>query len=250
MPPGSRLNVLVSGGTGSGKTTLLNALSQFIDHSERIVTIEDAAELQLQQPHVISLETRPPSLEGTGLVTQRDLVWNALRMRPDRIIVGEVRGAEAFDMLQAMNTGHDGSISTVHANSARDALTRIENMVQMGQVNLPSRAIRFQIVAALDIIVQVERMRDGQRRIIQISEVIGLEGDVITTNDIALFEFQEEDVHGRISGAYRSTQASQNSRAVLSTTGSIERGPRRCGNSDAAVLDHHCPAAADWRRSR
>ncbi|MGY3492299.1 CpaF family protein [Bradyrhizobium sp. USDA 4502] len=200
-----RLNVLVSGGTGSGKTTLLNALSQFIDHSERIVTIEDAAELQLQQPHVISLETRPPSLEGTGQVTQRDLLWNALRMRPDRIVVGEVRGAEAFDMLQAMNTGHDGSISTVHANSTRDALTRVENMVQMGQVNLPSRAIRAQIVAALDLIVQVERMRDGQRRIVQVSEVIGLEGEVVTTNDIALFEYKEEDVHGRISGTYRST---------------------------------------------
>jgi pilus assembly protein CpaF len=202
-----RLNILVSGGTGSGKTTLLNAISQFIDHSERIVTIEDAAELQLQQPHVISLETRPPSLEGTGQVTQRDLVWNALRMRPDRIIVGEVRGAEAFDMLQAMNTGHDGSVSTVHANSARDALTRVENMVQMGQTNLPLRAIRSQIVAALDIIVQVERMRDGQRRVIQITEVIGLEGDVITTNDIAAFEYEAEDVHGRISGTYRSTQA-------------------------------------------
>jgi pilus assembly protein CpaF len=203
----SRLNVLVSGGTGSGKTTLLNAMSQFIDHSERVVTIEDAAELQLQQPHVISLETRPPSLEGTGQVTQRDLLWNALRMRPDRIVVGEVRGAEAFDMLQAMNTGHDGSISTVHANSTRDALTRVENMVQMGQVNLPSRAIRAQIVAALDVIVQVERMRDGQRRIVQISEVIGLEGEVITTNDIAAFEYKEEDVHGRISGTYKSTQA-------------------------------------------
>ena len=202
-----RLNVLVSGGTGSGKTTLLNALSQFIDHSERIVTIEDAAELQLQQPHVISLETRPPSIEGTGQVTQRDLVWNALRMRPDRIIVGEVRGAEAFDMLQAMNTGHDGSISTVHANSTRDALTRIENMVQMGQTNLPLRAIRSQIVAALDIIVQVERMRDGQRRVIQITEVTGLEGDVITTNDIAAFEYHEEDVHGRIVGTYKSTHA-------------------------------------------
>ncbi|MGY3697436.1 pilus assembly protein CpaF [Bradyrhizobium sp. USDA 3240] len=202
-----RLNVLVSGGTGSGKTTLLNALSQFIDHSERIVTIEDAAELQLQQPHVISLETRPPSLEGTGQVNQRDLLWNALRMRPDRIVVGEVRGAEAFDMLQAMNTGHDGSISTVHANSTRDALTRVENMVQMGQVNLPSRAIRSQIVAALDLIVQVERMRDGQRRIVQISEVIGLEGEVITTNDIALFEYKDEDIHGRISGTYRSTNA-------------------------------------------
>lgn len=203
----ARLNVLVSGGTGSGKTTLLNAMSQFIDDSERVVTIEDAAELQLQQPHVISLETRPPSLEGTGQVTQRDLLWNALRMRPDRIVVGEVRGAEAFDMLQAMNTGHDGSISTVHANSTRDALTRIENMVQMGQVNLPSRAIRAQIVAALDIIVQIERMRDGQRRIIQVSEVTGMEGEVITTNDIAAFEYQEEDVHGRILGTYKSTQA-------------------------------------------
>jgi pilus assembly protein CpaF len=203
----ARLNVLISGGTGSGKTTLLNAMSQFIDHSERVVTIEDAAELQLQQPHVLSLETRPPSLEGTGQVTQRDLLWNALRMRPDRIVVGEVRGAEAFDMLQAMNTGHDGSISTVHANSTRDALTRIENMVQMGQVNLPSRAIRSQIVAALDIIVQVERMRDGQRRIIQVSEVIGLEGDVITTNDIAAFEYKEEDIHGRITGTYKSTRA-------------------------------------------
>jgi pilus assembly protein CpaF len=203
----SRLNVLVSGGTGSGKTTLLNAMSQFIDHSERIVTIEDAAELQLQQPHVINLETRPPSLEGTGQVTQRDLLWNALRMRPDRIVIGEVRGAEAFDMLQAMNTGHDGSVSTVHANSTRDALTRIENMVQMGQVNLPSRAIRSQIVAALDIIVHVERMRDGQRRIVQISEVIGLEGDVITTNDVAAFEYKEEDVHGRIVGTYKSTHA-------------------------------------------
>jgi len=203
----ARLNVLLSGGTGSGKTTLLNAMSQFIDNQERIVTIEDAAELQLQQPHVISLETRPPSLEGTGQVTQRDLLWNALRMRPDRIVVGEVRGAEAFDMLQAMNTGHDGSISTVHANSSRDALTRIENMVQMGQVNLPSRAIRAQIVAALDLIVHVERMRDGQRRIVQISEVIGLEGEVITTNDIALFEYKEEDNHGRVVGIYKSTNA-------------------------------------------
>ncbi|WP_172648094.1 CpaF family protein [Bradyrhizobium elkanii] len=202
-----RLNVLVSGGTGSGKTTLLNAMSQFIDHGERIVTIEDAAELQLQQPHVISLETRPPSLEGTGQVTQRDLLWNALRMRPDRIVVGEVRSIEAFDMLQAMNTGHDGSISTVHANSTRDALTRVENMVQMGQANLPPRAIRTQIVAALDLIVQVERMRDGARRIVQISEVVGLEGEVITTNDIAMFEYKEEDVHGRIQGVYKSTNA-------------------------------------------
>jgi len=203
----ARLNVLVSGGTGSGKTTMLNAMSQYIDHGERIVTIEDAAELQLQQPHVIRLETRPPSLEGTGQVTQRDLLINALRMRPDRIIIGEVRGPEAFDMLQAMNTGHDGSISTVHANTARDALTRIENMVQMGLVNLPSRAIRQQVVGALDIIVQVERMRDGQRRIVQITEVVGMEGEVITTNDIANFVFDSEDPHGRILGRYRSTQA-------------------------------------------
>ncbi len=203
----ARLNVLVSGGTGSGKTTLLNAMSHFIDHSERVVTIEDAAELQLQQPHVIRLETRPPSLEGTGQVTQRDLLRNALRMRPDRIIIGEVRGAEAFDMLQAMNTGHDGSISTVHANSARDALTRVENMVQMGHVNLPSRAIRQQIVGALDIIVQAERMRDGQRRIVQIAEVVSMEGEVITTNDIAVFQFQEETAQGRITGSYQSTMA-------------------------------------------
>ena len=215
----ARLNVLVSGGTGSGKTTLLNAMSQFIDHTERVVTIEDAAELQLQQPHVISLETRPPSLEGTGQVTQRDLLWNALRMRPDRIVVGEVRGAEAFDMLQAMNTGHDGSISTVHANSTRDALTRVENMVQMGQVNLPTRAIRSQIVAALDIIVQVERMRDGQRRIIQVSEVIGMEGEVITINDLAAFEYQEEDDHGRIVGTYKSTQALPKFKSRLSYYG-------------------------------
>jgi pilus assembly protein CpaF len=202
-----RLNILVSGGTGSGKTTLLNAMSLAIDHSERIVTIEDAAELQLQQPHVIRLETRPPNLEGSGQVTQRDLVWNALRMRPDRIIVGEVRGPEAFDMLQAMNTGHDGSISTIHANTARDGLVRVENMVQMGQVNLPIRAIRSQIVAALDIIVQVERMRDGQRRIVQVTEICGMEGDVITTNEIATFKFSHENANGRIIGGYVSPMA-------------------------------------------
>ncbi|HUB14593.1 MAG TPA: CpaF family protein [Acetobacteraceae bacterium] len=201
----SRLNIIISGGTGSGKTTLLNAISRSIDHSERVITIEDAAELQLQQPHVIRLETRPPSLEGTGQVTQRDLVWNALRMRPDRIIVGEVRGAEAFDMLQAMNTGHDGSISTIHANTSRDALTRVENMVQMGQVNLPQRAILMQIASALDLIVQIQRMRDGQRRIVQVTEVCGIEGDVITTNDVAVFQFSHEDAQGRILGRYTSS---------------------------------------------
>ena len=196
-----RLNIVISGGTGSGKTTLLNAMSHLIDHDERIITVEDAAELQLQQPHVVRLETRPENLEGQGQVTQRDLVRNALRMRPDRIIIGEVRGAEAFDMLQAMNTGHDGSISTIHANTARDALTRIENMVMMG-FSLPVRAIRTQIVGALDLIVQVQRMRDGGRRITQVTEVCGLEEDVITMNDIARFEFAREDSQGRLHGSY------------------------------------------------
>jgi len=203
----SRLNVLISGGTGSGKTTLMNAMSHAIDHSERIITIEDAAELQLQQPHVIRLETRPVGLEGNGLVTQRDLVWNALRMRPDRIILGEVRGAEAFDMLQAMNTGHDGSISTLHANSARDALSRVENMVMMGHVNLPARAIRAQMVSALDLIIQVERMRDGVRRVIQVAEICSMEGDVITMNDIVKFEFSRENARGQIVGEYKSLHA-------------------------------------------
>ena len=187
-----RLNVIISGGTGSGKTTLLNAISQLIDPSERIVTVEDAAELQLQQPHVVRLETRPASLEGRGEVTQRDLVRNALRMRPDRIIVGEVRGGEAFDMLQAMNTGHDGSMSTIHANTSRDALTRIENMVQMGNFGLPSKSIRQQIVGAVDLIVQIERQRDGGRRLIQVTEVCGLEGDVVILNDIFTFELGGE----------------------------------------------------------
>ena len=168
-----RLNIVISGGTGSGKTTMLNALSRLIDVGERIVTIEDAAELQLQQPHVVRLETRPLNMEGKGEVNQRDLLKNALRMRPDRIIVGEVRGAEAFDMLQAMNTGHDGSICTIHANTTRDALTRIENMVQMG-FSLPPRAIRMQIAGAVDLIIQVERMRDGVRRLSQVSEIVGM----------------------------------------------------------------------------
>jgi pilus assembly protein CpaF len=202
----SRLNVLVSGGTGSGKTTLLNAMSQLISSRERIISIEDAAELQLQQPHVIRLETRPPNLEGTGQVTQNDLLRNALRMRPDRIILGEVRGAEAFDMLQAMNTGHDGSISTVHSNSARDALVRVENMVLMGYANLPMRAIRTQIVGALDLIVHLERMRDGKRRIVQVSEVCGMEGDVITMNDHVSFEYQRDDPEGNIIGKYAASK--------------------------------------------
>ena len=199
----SRLNIIISGGTGSGKTTMLNAISRLIDPSERVVTIEDAAELQLQQPHVVRLETRPASLEGRGEITQRDLVKNALRMRPDRIIVGEVRGGEAFDMLQAMNTGHDGSMSTIHANTSRDALTRIENMVQMGNFGLPVKSIRQQIVGAVDLIVQIERQRDGGRRVIQVTEVGGLEGDVVILNDIFMFEAGGEDQDGRLFGTYR-----------------------------------------------
>jgi pilus assembly protein CpaF len=200
-----RLNILISGGTGSGKTTLLNAMSSLIDVGERVVTIEDTAELQLQQPHVITLESRPPNVEGKGQVTQRDLVRNALRMRPDRIIVGEVRGAEAFDMLQAMNTGHNGSMSTVHANTARDALARIENMVMMANVSLPSRAIHGQIVSALDLIVQVERMRDGTRRITELSEVVGMEGDIITLGNLFTFKYEGENPDGTLSGTFEAS---------------------------------------------
>jgi len=199
----ARLNIIISGGTGSGKTTLMNALSQLIDVGERIVTVEDAAELQLQQPHVVRMETRPLSLEGKGEVTQRDLVRNALRMRPDRIIIGEVRGGEAFDMLQAMNTGHDGSMSTIHANTTRDALARIENMVQMGAMGLPSQAIRTQIVSSVDLIIQVERHRDGGRRITQVTEVSGIEGDVILTNDIFHLDLLGEGQDGGLLSKYR-----------------------------------------------
>jgi len=202
-----RLNVIISGGTGSGKTTLLNAMSRLIDNGERIVTVEDAAELQLQQPHVVRLETRPANLEGKGEINQRDLVRNALRMRPDRIIIGEVRGAEAFDMLQAMNTGHDGSMSTIHANNTRDAVTRIENMVQMGSMGLPLSAIRTQIVSAVDLIVQVERQRDGGRRIIQVTEVCGMEGDIVLLNDIFHFNIDGEGSDGRLRGHYKSIRS-------------------------------------------
>lgn len=198
----SKLNILISGGTGSGKTTLLNAMSQMIDHGDRIVTIEDAAELQLQQPHVVRLETRPANLEGQGSITMRDLVKNALRMRPDRIILGEVRGSEALDMLQAMNTGHEGSMSTVHANRPREALTRLENMVSMVGVSLPPKAVRTQIAAALDIIIQISRMRDGVRRITHIMEVVGMEDDIVTTQDLFTFEYTGEDSAGMIQGDF------------------------------------------------
>jgi pilus assembly protein CpaF len=202
-----RLNILVSGGTGSGKTTLMNALSQTIDPAERIVTVEDAAELQLQQPHVVRLETRPASLEGRGEITQRDLVRNALRMRPDRIILGECRGAEAFDMLQAMNTGHDGSMSTIHANTSRDALVRVENMVMMGNLGLPTKAIRTQIASAIDLVVQVERQRDGVRRVVQITELVGLEGDVFTLHDIFALESEVDNETGNLRARYKASRA-------------------------------------------
>ena len=199
-----RLNILISGGTGSGKTTLLNALSRMIDAAERTVTIEDAAELQLQQPHVVRLETRPANLEGTGEINMRDLLKNALRMRPDRIIIGECRGEEALDMLQAMNTGHDGSMSTIHANNPREALTRLENMIGMAGINLPSKAVRTQIASAVHMICQVNRMRDGTRRVTSITEVVGMEGDVITTQDLFNFQFQGEATDGKLVGSFKS----------------------------------------------
>src|SRR6056297_153626 len=201
----ARLNVLISGGTGSGKTTLLNAMSSFIDHSQRIVTIEDAAELQLQQEHVVRLETRPSNAEGAGAVTQRDLVRNALRMRPDRIIVGEVRGSECFDMLQAMNTGHDGSMTTVHANTARDALGRLEQMVTMIGADLPAKTIRSQIAAGIQVVVQLNRLSDGRRRVMSISEITGMENDVITMQDIFVFRRHGKSETGEILGDYTMT---------------------------------------------
>jgi len=198
-----RLNIIISGGTGSGKTTMLNAISQMIDNGERIVTIEDAAELQLLQPHVVPLETRPPSLEGGGEITMRDLVKNSLRMRPDRIILGEVRGAEAIDMLQAMNTGHDGSMCTLHANNPREAMMRLENMVQMAGMKLSEKAIRTQIASAAHLIVQVSRMRDGMRRVTHVTEVVGMEGDVVVMQDLFKYEYEGEDTHGNLIGEFK-----------------------------------------------
>ncbi|MGH7126032.1 MAG: CpaF family protein, partial [Stellaceae bacterium] len=202
----ARLNILVSGGTGSGKTTLLNALSQMIDPTERIITIEDAAELQLQQPRVGRLETRVANLEGKGAITIRDLFRNALRMRPDRIIVGEIRGSESMDMLQAMNSGHDGSLGTIHASGPREALTRLENLLDMSGVSLPTRAARAQIATALDMIVQVSRMSDGKRRVTHITEVIGIEGDVITTQDLFTYNFERLGADGNLKGSFVASQ--------------------------------------------
>jgi pilus assembly protein CpaF len=200
-----RCNVIISGGTGSGKTTLLNCLTGYIDTDERVITCEDSAELQLQQPHVVRLETRPPNLEGEGEITMRALVKNCLRMRPDRIIVGEARGPEAFDLLQAMNTGHDGSMSTIHSNSPRECISRLESMILMGGYNLPAKTIREMIVSSVDIIVQAQRLRDGTRKITHVTEVVGLEGDVVTLQDLFLYEIQGEDAHGRIVGRHRGT---------------------------------------------
>ena len=200
-----RLNVLVSGGTGSGKTTLLNCLTAFIDKGERVITCEDSAELQLQQPHVVRLETRPPNLEGVGSVTMTDLVKNCLRMRPERIIVGEVRGKEAFDLLQAMNTGHDGSMGTIHANNPRECISRVENMFAMGGYGLPTKTVREQIAGAVNVIVQAARLRDGSRKITHVTEVIGMEGDVITLQDILLFDFEGETPEGKIKGRHKYT---------------------------------------------
>ena len=214
-----RRNVLVSGGTGSGKTTLLNALSAFIDHRERIVTIEDSAELQLQQPHVGRLETRPANTEGTGEISQRDLLKNALRMRPDRIIVGEVRSGEAFDMLQAMNTGHDGSMTTVHANTPRDALTRVEQMIGMAGLDISPRSVRQQIASAINVVVQTERMEDGRRRVISIAEITGMEGDVISMQEIFRFKRRNRTADGQLEGVYEATGVRPKFMEVLSSRG-------------------------------
>lgn len=201
----SRCNVLISGGTGSGKTTLLNCLTGFIEPGERVITCEDSAELQLQQPHVVRLETRPPNIEGSGAVTMRELVKNCLRMRPERIIVGEVRGPEAFDLLQAMNTGHDGSMGTLHANSPREALSRVESMITMGGFSLPARTIREMIVGSIDVVIQATRLRDGSRRIINITEVMGMEGDTIVLQDVLTYEIDGEDADGKLLGQHRGT---------------------------------------------
>jgi pilus assembly protein CpaF len=214
-----RLNLLISGGTGAGKTTVLNVLSGYIPNSERIVTIEDAAELQLKQEHVVRLETRPPNIEGKGSVRMRQLVINSLRMRPDRIVVGEVRGEEAFDMLQAMNTGHEGSLTTVHANSPRDALSRIENMVSMANLNIPERAIRQQIANAVHAVVQVARLSDGSRKILTVSEVTGMDDDMITLQDVFIFERSGVDESGKVRGVFRSTGLAPHFTERLATAG-------------------------------
>ena len=213
------MNLLISGGTGAGKTTLLNVLSGYIPNSERIVTIEDAAELQMKQEHIVRLETRPPNVEGKGAVRQRQLVINSLRMRPDRIVVGEVRGEEAFDMLQAMNTGHEGSLTTVHANSQRDALARVENMVSMANLNIPERAVRQQIVSAINAVVQIARLSDGTRKVITISEITGMETDTICMQDIFVFARTGLDESGKVRGVFKATGLRPQFAERLATSG-------------------------------
>ena len=215
----ARLNILISGGTGSGKTTFLNILSGFIPNDERIITIEDAAELQLQQDHVVRLETRPPNMEGTGEVTQRDLVRNALRMRPERIILGEVRQAEALDMLQAMNTGHDGSLATIHANSPRDALVRLETMVAMAGLNIPDKALRHQIASAIHAVIQVARLKDGSRKMLYLNEIVGMEGDVIVMQEIFRYEMRGLTEEGKVKGRFRATGIRPKFTALLEAVG-------------------------------
>lgn len=214
-----RLNILVSGGTGAGKTTLLNVLSGYIPNSDRIVTIEDAAELQLKQEHVVRLETRPPNIEGKGAVRQRQLVINSLRMRPDRIVVGEVRGEEAFDMLQAMNTGHEGSLTTVHANSPRDAMARIENMVSMANLNIPERAVRQQIASAVHAVIQIARLSDGTRKVVTVSEIFGMDNESIVMQDIFVFDRSGIDENGKVRGAFRATGVRPHFADRLATSG-------------------------------
>jgi len=215
-----RLNILISGGTGAGKTTLLNVLSGYIPNSDRIVTIEDAAELQLKQEHVVRLETRPPNIEGKGAVRQRQLVINSLRMRPDRIVVGEVRGEEAFDMLQAMNTGHEGSLTTIHSNSQRDALARLESMLAMANLGIPERAMRQMVSSAIHAVVQIARLTDGSRKVIAISEVTGMEGEVITMQDIFVFERYGIDEGGRVRGVFKAMGIRPKFADKLATSGS------------------------------
>jgi len=215
----ARLNVLISGGTGSGKTTMLNVLTSYIAEDERIITIEDSAELQLQQPHVVRLETRPPNIEGKGEVRQRDLVRNSLRMRPDRIVIGEVRSDEAFDMLQAMNTGHDGSLATVHANTPRDALARIENMVAMTGLDLSARMVRAQIASAIHVVLQLSRMEDGKRKLISIQEIQGMEGDIITMSEIFSFQRKGLDEYGNVLGSFKATGVIPNFQEKLQKRG-------------------------------
>jgi pilus assembly protein CpaF len=225
----ARLNIIISGGTGSGKTTLLNTLSSFISEKERIVTIEDSAELQLRQEHVVRLETRPPNVEGKGSIRQRELVINALRMRPDRVVLGEVRGEETLDMLQAMNTGHDGSLATIHANSPRDAITRLESMVLMGSTNLPEKAIKQQIANAIHLIIQASRLSDGRRCITNITELSGMQGDVLTTQEIFAFEKSGVDSQGRVHGAFRGMGLRPRCLEIITTAG---------GDLSRDIFDH------------